>query len=610
MGGIPSLLLTIAAVGVTYGWQPDKNGDDAGAVEYIVQVSPGELSHLRQSGEISSVIDPRVRGHVSRVVIRVGTGDVPRKTPTAITTNRVAALKPDPQSGGGFGLPPSLQNTVNDAVGGMGQQAFDKAGRALQTSGHQVKQKANNLLDRMRGNGARPQQAATSALVPPPSTRPTPSLMGGATSGGYARPRTGGPSTAPAQRDNHWNRNATTATPPLGNRQLGTQHPSNQPLTTVPSPFANRQPTTASPAGLNRDGSLNSGRAPAIASNGLRSSDTFGKYPAGLQPRANPVTTDRSQDGIYSQIDQTRRDFQNKPGDRRLTNPLSTARSGSTAGAFSQDTFQLNPASGSQPNPARPNPALTQEQIAAGAWDFDAHHRLIDRHGHLLRVPEPTLPRERITPTYQAPATSTAQSTDRYRRDDPLASFVDRTVDRTVDRAPSRYADRDRNAQASIGTGATMGFPRTNADLYRDSGYQEPRNQSSRPPLRQQNEGHFANDDARYASRDLAADSRYREPPPRDYNRAPAVSRYPSQAGTLPAAPPALASPSDRIITAGTVAPTIRNRPKTAAAQPFFIWLLLISFVANVYLLYWLKNLRVQFKDMVTAKRIATSAAV
>jgi hypothetical protein len=43
------------------------------------------------------------------------------------------------------------------------------------------------------------------------------------------------------------------------------------------------------------------------------------------------------------------------------------------------------------------------------------------------------------------------------------------------------------------------------------------------------------------------------------------------------------------------------------AAQPVFNGLLLFSFVANIYLFFWLKNLRHQFREMVAAKRMAHS---
>ena len=47
--------------------------------------------------------------------------------------------------------------------------------------------------------------------------------------------------------------------------------------------------------------------------------------------------------------------------------------------------------------------------------------------------------------------------------------------------------------------------------------------------------------------------------------------------------------------------------PGPVAAQPLFNGLLLISMVANIYLIFWLKNLRLQYHDMVAAKRMASS---
>ncbi|WP_417734501.1 hypothetical protein [Rosistilla oblonga] len=70
MGGAP-LLLALAAITVDYGWQPD----DKGGIEYIIQIPPGQLE---QSGGFTSRIDPRVRGLVSRVVVRVGDGPLPQ----------------------------------------------------------------------------------------------------------------------------------------------------------------------------------------------------------------------------------------------------------------------------------------------------------------------------------------------------------------------------------------------------------------------------------------------------------------------------------------------------------------------------------------------------
>ena len=48
---------------------------------------------------------------------------------------------------------------------------------------------------------------------------------------------------------------------------------------------------------------------------------------------------------------------------------------------------------------------------------------------------------------------------------------------------------------------------------------------------------------------------------------------------------------------------------ESVTTQPLFNGLLLISIVANVYLIFWLKNLRLQYHEMVAAKRMASSNA-
>lgn len=76
MGGVPVLLFA-AILGINYGWVPDQQG----GVEYIIQVEPQKLREVERAGEISSTIPSEVQGHVSRIVVRVGTGPVPRETP-------------------------------------------------------------------------------------------------------------------------------------------------------------------------------------------------------------------------------------------------------------------------------------------------------------------------------------------------------------------------------------------------------------------------------------------------------------------------------------------------------------------------------------------------
>lgn len=87
MGAVPVLIM-LAAVGVDYGWQPDGTTSPRGDnVEYIIQIPPQHLDQIRSAGEITSAIDPSIQGRVSRIVVKVGTGAVPkdggRVTPAA-----------------------------------------------------------------------------------------------------------------------------------------------------------------------------------------------------------------------------------------------------------------------------------------------------------------------------------------------------------------------------------------------------------------------------------------------------------------------------------------------------------------------------------------------
>lgn len=155
MGAAP-LLIMLAAVGVDYGWQPDGTTSPRGDnLEYIVQISPEQLDQIKSIGEITSAIDPEIQGRVSRMVVRVGTGKLPRNAGRSVPLSTAsdatdvgdlaripipeidedlrriaqtqvdrgaspgseAMMKPDPQAGG-FALPDSLSSPVrtNPAV--------------------------------------------------------------------------------------------------------------------------------------------------------------------------------------------------------------------------------------------------------------------------------------------------------------------------------------------------------------------------------------------------------------------------------------------------------------------------------------------------------------
>ncbi len=92
MNGL-TVLMTMAVLGVDYGWQPTPTGQ----LEYIIQIEPALLESMKRGERIVSEIHPDARG-VRRFVIQVGTGEVPRKgllsaetTPTHLAAPRAAA---------------------------------------------------------------------------------------------------------------------------------------------------------------------------------------------------------------------------------------------------------------------------------------------------------------------------------------------------------------------------------------------------------------------------------------------------------------------------------------------------------------------------------------
>ncbi|TWT52894.1 hypothetical protein Pla22_05220 [Rubripirellula amarantea] len=700
MGGVPMLLMMIAAAGVTYGWQPDKSGDQATAVEYIVQVTPHELAQIEQIGEISSVIDPEVRGYVSRVVIRVGTGTPPWTLPKALAEDRVALLKPDPQAGSGFSMPSSLQQSANNAAANTTNAlrgAVDQAGRDIAAQGQQS---ANNLLDRIRGTG---QNADDRAVISPPSTRSTnsaatnnspfaaPALPGSTDlQNNYAQARSGGPSTDPTtSRDNAWDRYG--ANPNLaGTSQPRTTAQSNTRLAAGPT-TADRNAQSAA-----------SRNTQSRSATGLGPSDTFGRMPSGL---SDPTTRDYSRNqaqsasvddrsrtgyedldsrsglgdqGIYTQIGQTQQDFaggrtntqyngfdtaasQNRdliPANRSSQ----TATSNSGQSQYSVPSFADRTQSSSRLQARNPN--LTNAEIAAGGWDFDAYNRLIDRNGNVIPEAASQLANQAtgsnlgnttatdawLREAQAAQSNANRTSSNPYLRyDDPrrvdtstnLAGDATSNYNPSLQNPPSQnsgnlnwpntasnpLSNRDMTTAALGGNGSpNLGYPNQAASMNANSSL------NGNGPLMTNyanGQNQPAANDYRYPNTQTRDPSGYS---PNGYGTAngyPSAGGYPSQSFDNSAAIIAARQPSPQDSVRSTSPPSVDpvsmsdlgtssatrtrqpiERPKQVAAQPLFNGLLLVSFVANIYLLFWLKRIRLQFRDLVAAKRVANSASV
>ncbi|MGI9471812.1 MAG: hypothetical protein ACR2NZ_09790 [Rubripirellula sp.] len=664
MGGVPVLLM-MAALGITYGWQPDN--DDG--VEYIIQIHPEELRELRTIGEVTSVIDPEVRGHVSRIVFQVGDVELPRETPDHLvrkprlngepmvtandhspipipqlggssapatlvpTLNAAANSRPGavmkPQTGtpppSGFSLPPSLATAAQQAG-----QAVDMAGRPINPAA--VPQ--GNVSGTTFSGGVDPNSGFR---VPPPSTRaPTnqtvaaPAFTGPMPSSTpLATSRAGGPTTDPtSSRDSSWNQFSTP--PPTAATSAGASPTqSNVPNSLIPTnPFANQTSNAPAPA-------TGFGASP------VSSADTFGRTPSGLsttptgQPNAYGATTPSSsagQRGAFVQVPSTESIFnkgqatgvnQAAPSSQAssYTNQTPTGAVGSYGtsttyppqtpnrsiglppgtSSFGQTSttsasqlpgrFGVNPSAAtnntyrgtntsnsfSAPNGyatqgskgARPDPSLSPAQVAAGAWSVDAYGQPVDRSGRPVTV---------------ANATTTARAA-------PARA------------APARAAPTRASAQAGQPSGSTFAAPSTTGrGSFSSLGSPTPNSNPILQTSGQQSSFGYGQSNSSPGSAQTRL-GQAREPVSPSASRTFATNQ-PTGSSTRAGGP---TLPTQNVTQASSSGSGSLTAPKRVAAQPLFNGLLLISVVANVYLIFWLKNLRVQYHDLVAAKRIASS---
>ena len=299
MGGVP-LLLAMATLGVDYGWQPHP----AGGVEYIVQIPPDQLEQLqRLGGDISSTVDPSIRGRIQRVVIRVGEGDLPHDAGPPPADDEIPANGATPprsvpgDDAGGAGsatdmaatdhpdhMPlsiPSLEATDRLAMNNRGtgasesvmRPAGDEAAAAPGTGGPTSGASGFNFPASSPAAGG----AATDSSSPPTSTIPpftggsTDAANGGGTSSTNRDTRwsttlrTGGPSTDPRPAPST---DPRATTDPRTSSAAATD-PRTNPRVENPWPAATTGTTGGSVAGSD-------GRAPAPTGSG-----GFGAPPAG-----------------------------------------------------------------------------------------------------------------------------------------------------------------------------------------------------------------------------------------------------------------------------------------------------------------------------------------
>lgn len=619
MGVVPALVLAIAA-GISYGWQPDQDG----GVEYIIQVPPDQLERLQAIGEISSVIDPQVRGRVSRVIIRVGTGPLPRETPPSMSGRSASmggsvplayadatdtaplpipemgasglaepilgipsaqsVLKPDANSppgtsGYGYpGLPPTLQT---------GSPQIDQAGRQIPSTSPAMSGGQSSILGPVPNSAAANSSSATSSgtvRVPPPATR-SPSSSSAATpppftgtdpNGDYARARAGGPSTEPTNsRDTTWR--DFPSPPSTTSAGAGGQTSS---AATAENPFRNQPGTSGY--------TTSDGR-------GLAPTDTYGQLPSGLRFGASGAAG-------------------SSPSSNATTYGSSPAAFGTTnnpGGTYGESTAS---SSLSSQGASGPDPRLTPVQVAAGAWSIDTYGQILDRQGRPMSGGSLTPstsggnPRSSLgngsfpAANVAIPNSTSGQPNTAPNTQDPRFSIFGSNAGSRLDYTGTDYRGTDYRGAGTVSDGAAT------SPTY-SSGVRNPPIQHSYPAPTDSSVVQATSG----GQVGLGTGTLVR--PTSGSSIGQPTSSGPTIGGPTNSGPaiggPAIggqgepSSMGDR--GSSQTEPTAATPRKVVAPQPLFNGLLLISLVANVYLIFWLKNLRIQFRDLVAAKRMASS---
>ncbi len=577
MGGVPALLM-VAALGVTYGWQPDGRE----GVEYIIQIPADQVDRMQRLGEISSTIDPAVRGRVSKITVRVGEGPLPRRdlpgftrtggsiesyvaqadhTPIPIPeTGRTADAGKEavmkPQAGvpnSGMTLPSTLANPDFTGAANRTQSpsAPPKLGAALQSELDAARKRLGNAADTAvrAGNDAvrRTEDALRGAAAGAlgdsrGATGPSLQFTGNDPQGAMSRARVGVPTTEPtspsarawpelkgssAAQSRNQTRVPRASTDPIGAEQRNPFRIQNE------RNLGSNGLTVPSGAAELSNRGVGSTTPYRGETTGLRPGDQLGRLPSGITlptDRSNSISSyaDAARDsGTNIRTPMTQRDAFGNPLNGNTQQNVDTNRTLSQSPLLGNHSTIRRQAGADRRSASTDPTASDLVGMPPGTWTVDGYGRPIDRQGRLLdRLGRPIDPYG---------STASTQVPIDQRGVDSMKSLR-----RTAD--DYRVADSSRLAAQ---TPSQANYPTGNRETF----------------------------------------SRGTPSPSSD---SVAVGRA-SQPGS-----------TDANLTRITPQPTV---------QPVFSVLLLISFVANVYLVFWLKNLRDQFRDLVAAKRIASNNA-
>ena len=634
MGGLVTLL-TAVAVGISFGWRPAYEG----GIEYIIPVSHDRLEP--ESEEIAALVPTEPREQVSRLVLCAGQGTPP--APLAIGSERSSsqiseppAFSPEVSSPDAPSFndriskhwqtpaakisepwqgdpipghesesmlrrsiellkPQNPDNADSEVVfsgrAGMGLPNPDEPVPTLSSlDGGQLDSSSEVVLGEVSSpgwfrNSVRDGETA-GALISPPSTRSpssialpsvaqntvTKQIVDGSFS---ARVRPDGPTTEPTNPQE-----TTWSSLPFGSSSVAADFSSD-------SGDENRSLLPESRA---RTGSSISSTS---MTQGLRPSDTFGQLPKGVQlPAAagesragggnlnhligEPVAENaqmelRGDTGRMTIQTFSQEDFDN---DSAVLDYRPTSRG--------LETENLN-AGGVLPpsnSSATPDFRLTPQQIAIGAWGIDSSGRLYDRQGRFL-----TGSANEISPPMSLP----------FGSGDVGGNESNSMSDQTPFSAGSNWTNGQENPPTGNDSSATNNalsegvIPRTGASGESFTGVNQLESSSVTA-------GRFGTNTAGQVQEipDLEATSRARP-----VSNEAAGNR--SQ--NLPD-PPSLAS-----VDQSEPSESLAKQVPASQPQSLINGVLLISLVANIYLIFWLKRLRLQFRDLVAVKRLAKASS-
>lgn len=639
MGGAVMLLIA-ATVGITYGWTPDGGR----GVKYIIQIPSDQVEQVVRSGEIASRIPPEIQGHVSEVVVRVGNGSLPRVTPShlaradyqstepprddrrisdpsnsmalndrsplpipAMTSPTelspirnpdaaTAMMKPAPQ-GGGMNLPGSLGSartttprpstnpttnpTTNPASTNSTGNGFDfnlqqTARDVLGNAADAARNTINGAVDRTVNN-----DDPRSRLSRPNPANDSPNTKQSNVNQSSANvPRINQTNPLPrntasaSQSDQEW----------YDLRNGSRRRPSTDPI-------------EANVASTNQDNS----RSPSLFDN-----SNFGRLPGGLASNASQTNDPQVADPTRNS--NTRNASTRQPNVQ--TDPRNEYGDSSRYGTDRNSGLNYDP-------------KLTTadaQRLPTNGYSFDSHGYPIDRQGYRLNRFGQRIDHATRTTVATNENSNAYDSTNRYPAGSHLA---DANRNQPAYSTPSGHgsqypvpAGQQNNGNPQLvqpplaptpgqttanGTHPPSYGPDLNTNI--PYGYPAANGSGTYPQF---NDPRY--NDPRFTH--LVGNSSSTQNPNLPPGSGP-IGDQTKQTGSPTRNVSNDEQRSSSEVTGVTTTDRYREalqNPDQVAAQPIFNGMLLLSVVTNAYLLFWLKNLRLQFRDTVAAKRSSNHA--